>query len=334
MSDSTSDVVTIGVLGAAKISGRALLVPAAETDGVEVTMIAARDRSRAEAQAAEHGISGVVADYEAVLASEVDAVYNPLPISLHHPWTIAALEAGKHVLCEKPFASNTALAEEMVAAGVRADRVLMEAFHWRYHPLAGRIREILDGGSLGTITHIDAGFTVAIPAADDVRQSFELAGGALMDLGCYPVQWARFVGGEPEVVSAEMTEGRPHVDVITDIELSFAGGATGHVHTAMNDGVGQDAWLEVQGSSGTLRVTNPIAPHQGHRLDLTLEGQPTATETVDGRTTYHHQIEAFRDAVRDGVSVPTGGDDAVNTMRVIDAAYVAAGFPVRGTSPA
>jgi len=327
--------LTIGVLGAAKISGPALLQPALDTNGVRVATIAARDRGRAQAQADEFGIFDVVDSYEAVLASDVDAVYNPLPISLHHEWTLAALAAGKHVLCEKPFASNASEAREMVAAADEAGLVLMEAFHWRYHPLAARIAErIVD---VGRIDHIEAAFTVEISPDDDVRQSAELSGGALMDLGCYPAQWIRFAGrGEPSVVASMMVQGRPNVDITTDIDLHFDAGATAHLHTAMHPGCGLKAFLEVQGEHGVVRVDNPIAPHHGHQLTFrpAIDGAPSGNEeleTVEGNTTYHHQLEAFRDAVVDGVAVPTGGDDAINTMRLIDDAYVAAGLPIRGS---
>jgi len=324
--------VRIGVLGAAKISQNALFAPAADTDGVEVHAIAARSRERAEAQASEVGIPVVHDSYEALLADdEVDAVYNPLPISLHKEWTIAALDAGKHVLCEKPFASNAEEAREMVAAGQRCERELMEAFHWRYHPLAARISEIVHGGELGRLLYVDSGFTVPVPEDDDVRQSWELSGGALMDLGCYPVQWVRFVmGEEPRVVSASMDQGRPNVDVRTDIELETSTGVTGQVHTAMTLDRGVVAWLTVQGIDGAMMVENPIAPHRGHRIELTFDDE-TTHEDVEGLTTYHYQLEAFRDAIVDGAPFPTGGQDAIANMELIDAAYRAAGLPVRGT---
>ena len=326
------ETLTIGVLGAAKISPRALLEPAMDTDSVTVTVIAARDRSRAEAQASEFGIDSVADSYEAVLASDVDAVYNPLPISLHHEWTIKALRAGKHVLCEKPLASNAERAAEMVAVANEQGLVLMEAYHWRYHPFAHRVRELIESGAVGSIEHIEAAFTVPIDATDDVRHSWELDGGALMDLGCYPVQWVRFVAGsEPRIVAATMLEGRPRVDVITDIDLEFDGGITCHIHTAMHDEAARVAYVEVRGSSGVLHAENPVSPHHGHMIRVSPDGGTESRETVEGRTTYHHQLEAFRDAVLHGAPVVTGGEDAVATMRVIDAAYEAAGLPARGT---
>ena len=328
-----SSDLTIGVLGAAKISPPALLQPALDTEGVAVTVIAARDRSRAQAQADEFSIASVVDSYDEVLASDVHAIYNPLPIVHHREWTLKALAAGKHVLCEKPFASNAAEAADMVAAANDAGLVLVEAFHWRYHPLAARIAQRLS--DVGTMKHIDADFSVEIRPEDDVRQSYELSGGALMDLGCYPAQWIRFVGscagrGEPAVVSAEMVQGRPKVDITTTVQLRFDDGVTATLCTAMHPGVERGASLTVTGDAGVLHVVNPIAPHHGHELVFTPTGGEPERETVDGRTTYHHQLEAFRDAVVDGVPTPTGGADSIATMELIDAAYLAAGLPIRG----
>lgn len=321
--------LTIGVLGAAKISPPALLEPAADIDGVAVTAIAARDRSRAQSQADAFGISQVCDSYEEVLASDVDAIYNPLPINVHHEWTLKALAAGKHVLCEKPFASNAAEAREMVAAADAAGLVLVEAFHWRYHPLAERIAERVD--EIGPVRHIEASFSVEISPTDDVRQSYELSGGALMDLGCYPAQWIRFVGeGEPTVAAATMEEGRPGVDVTTTIDLEFVDGATARLFTSMAPGAERGAALTVSGDGGVVRVVNPIAPHHGHQLTFEPTEGDAETEVVDGLTTYHHQLMAFRSAVVDGATVPTGGADAVATMELIDAAYTAAGLPLRG----
>jgi predicted dehydrogenase len=324
----------IGVLGAAKISPRALLVPAIETPGVEVVAIAARDRARAEAQAREFSIARVHDTYDDVLADpDVDAIYNPLPINQHLRWGLAALAAGKHLLQEKPLTSNAEEARRLVDAAEAADLVMMEAFHWRYHPMAARIRSLLDAAVIGEIRHVSAAFDVPIDPADDVRQSWELSGGALMDLGCYPVQWVRFaVGAEPRVVAARMTEGRPPVDLITEIDLAWDSGVTGSVHTAMNLGVPFAAWLEVIGTAGTLRATNPLAPHSGNRIRVDA-GDRQIDEEVEGSTTYHHQIEAFRDAVVDGAPFPTGGADSIANMELIDAAYRAAGLPPRGVGP-
>ncbi|MEZ5279320.1 MAG: Gfo/Idh/MocA family oxidoreductase [Acidimicrobiales bacterium] len=323
----------MGVLGAAKISASALYHPVATNPDVELVAIAARDRGRAQQHAAEHSIASVEDTYEDVLArDDIDAIFNPLPISLHHQWTIAALQAGKHVLCEKPFASNAAQAAEMVAVGRNEGRVLVEAFHWRYHPMATRIDELVD--AVGGATRIDALFNAPVPADDAVRRSWELSGGALMDLGCYPVQWTRFAArAEPTNIQARMRTHAPTgselVDSQTELWLEFSGGCVAHVSTSMDDEFA--AHLAVEGPNGRFVVHNPLAPHMGNRIDIELNGR-SSTETVEGLTTYQHQMAAFVDAVRNGVAVPTGGADSVATMLVIDRAYVAAGLPRRGSA--
>ncbi len=319
-----------GVLGAANISQKALYDPVADTPGVELAAIAARNRDRAEAHAEQFGIARVYDTYEEVLADpEVHAIYNPLPISLHHEWSGRSLNAGKHVLSEKPFAANARLARQLAGTAERTGLLCVEAFHWRYHPLAARIAQILESGVLGEIQSVDAAFDVYVDPADDVRQSFELGGGALMDLGCYPVQWARFVmpGDEPNVVSATMRQGRPGVDVDTVITIAYPNGVPGELRTRMTEGTEFHASLTVVGADGTLEVWNPLSPHTGNRVRVESAG---IDEEVEGRTTYHYQLEAFEQAVVHGNTVPTGGADAIANMDLIDAAYRAAGLPVRG----
>lgn len=346
-----SSSLRIGVLGAAKISPPALLTPALETEGVEVVAIAARSRSRAQAQADEFGIERVYDTYDEVLADpDVDAIYNPLPIVSHLEWGLKALAAGKHLLQEKPLTSNAAEARSLVEAADAAGLVMMEAFHWRFHPLAERLRELLHERVIGDLTSVEAAFSVPIDPTDDVRHAYELSGGALMDLGCYPAQWVRFaVGAEPEVVSATMVQGRPGTDIITDIELRWPATGdraeiTGAIHTAMDADAQRRADLDIVGTLGRIHVVNPIAPHHGHRLTVTIDegkhserehgerthGEREHSEEVEGRTTYHHQLEAFRDAVLHGGPRLTGGQDSIATMELIDAAYLSAGLPLRG----
>src|SRR5436190_23731092 len=149
--------VRIGVLGAAKIAPAALIKPARKLDEIDVSAIAARDRAKAESFAAKHGIPNVHDGYQALIDDpSIDAIYNPPPNGLHGRWTIAALEAGKHVLCEKPFTANADEAEEVAAVARRTGLVVMEAFHYRYHPLAVRLVTLLRSGELGSIRHVDA----------------------------------------------------------------------------------------------------------------------------------------------------------------------------------
>src|SRR6201985_1995904 len=173
--------VRIGVFGAARITPTALIKPARGNAEVVVAAVAARDLSRAQAFAAKHGIARVHDSYAALIADpDLDAVYTPLPTGLHGRWTRAALTAGKHVLCEKPFTANAAEAREIAALAADSDRVVMEAFHYRYHPLTLRAEEIIASGELGTLQHVEAALCFPLPKFSDIRYNYELAGGATM----------------------------------------------------------------------------------------------------------------------------------------------------------
>ncbi len=330
MPDSTP--LRIGILGAARIAPMALVRPSLQVPEAVVTAVAARDPGRAQAFAAKHGLARALPGYDALIADpEIDAVYNPLPNSLHCEWTIRALEAGKHVLCEKPMASNTAEAERMAEAARKTGRVLMEAFHYRYHPLAARVREIIDSGELGAIRHVEGHMCIPLPFPNDIRYRYDLAGGATMDTGCYAINMVRFLAGaEPEVVRAEARLSSAQVDRYMEADFRFADGRTGRMTCALFSAALLRVSASVRGDAGQLNVFNPVAPHLFHRLRWrTASG--TRTERVQGDATYTHQLRAFVAAVRQGTPVPTDPADAIANMRVIDAVYRAAGLTPRGT---
>jgi predicted dehydrogenase len=323
--------VRFGILGAAKIAPTALIVPSLQGDEARAVVVAARDAERAKRFAEEHQIPRVVASYEQVVNDpEVDVVYNPLPMSLHAEWTIKALRAGKDVLCEKPFAANAREAEEMVRVANETGRFLVEAFHYRYHPLFERILAVVRSGKLGKLATLDGKFVVAIKDRNDLRHRYETAGGATMDLGCYPLHWMRQVmGEEPEVVSARAEQGAPKVDLTMEAELLFPSGARGKMLTSMADQWAYSTTLELVGERGRLHVRNPLAPHGGHELVLEIDGDKS-TEQVSGQTTFRHQLVAFVKALRGDRKLPTMGQDSINNMKLIDAVYRASGLPVRG----
>lgn len=328
---SELDLIRIGVLGAARIAPKALIEPARNVDGVVVSRVAARDPERAREFGLEHGVAGIEPDYEALINSDaVDVVYNPLPMSEHHHWTIAALRAGKDVFCEKPFASNADEAAEMVEVGRETGRVLVEAFHYRYHPLFNRILELVRAGTIGAVEGVEGRFAVPIPPEGNIRWSWALSGGSLMDLGCYPTSWVRHITGEePEVVSAVATEGPAHIDVTMDAELRFPSGATGHVHSSMDPACSRDIQLTIVGSAGRIEALNPMAPQMGNRLSITTE-RGTTTGPIEAGISYEHQLRAFVDHLRHDTPFPTQGADSIGNMAAIDAMYRAAGLPVRG----
>ena len=331
MSESTTPL-RIGILGAARIAPMALIRPARQVPDASIVSVAARDPARARAFAAKHGIARVADTYDALLADpEIDAIYNPLPNSLHAEWTIKALEAGKHVLCEKPLAANAEEARAMAAAATRCDRILVEAFHYRYHPLAARMKSILDSGVLGAIRHIEATMCIPLLLPGDIRYRWELAGGATMDVGCYTISLVRFLAGaEPEVVRADARLASPRVDRRMTAELRFPDGGSGRITCSLFSSQLLRLGAVVRGEHGELRVFNPFAPHFYHRLSVrTAHGR--TTERVAGDATYTHQLRAFVAAVR-GAAAPVDIADAVANMQVIDAVYEKAGLPKRGSA--
>jgi predicted dehydrogenase len=326
-----SSPLRIGILGAARIAPMALIRPARQVPEALVVAVAARDRGRAQAFATKHGIPKVLDSYDALLADpEIDAIYNPLPNSLHCEWTIRALQAGKHVLCEKPIASNAAEAERMAAAARDTGRVLMEAFHWRYHPLASRIRAIIDAGEIGAVRHVEAHLCIPLLRPGDIRFRRDLAGGATMDVGCYTINIVRFLAGaEPEVVRAAARLSSPGVDRYMEADFRFADGRTGRMTCSLLSAVLLRVSARVRGDRGEIAVLNPLAPQIYHRLTVRTE-HGKRTEHLRGDATYTYQLRAFVGAVRDGAAIPTGPDDAIANMRVIDAVYLKAGLEPRG----
>ena len=322
-----------GVLGAARIAPPALVKPAREVPEATVLALAARDRSRAEGFARKHGIPRVHATYAELLADpEVDAVYNPLPNSLHCEWTVRALEAGKHVLCEKPLASNADEARHMAEAAQKTGRVLMEAFHYRYHPLAARMREIVTSGELGRVRWLEAALCFPLLRRGDIRFDLSLAGGALMDAGCYAVNCVRFLAGaEPEVASARARLASPGVDRRMDAELRFEGDRSGRITASLLSSSLLRLSARVVGDEGELAVLNFVMPQLFHRLRVkTLRG--SRSERVAGDATYTHQLRSFVRAVREGAPFETDAADGIANMRAIDAIYRAAGLEPRGTA--
>lgn len=322
--------IRIGILGAASVAPQSLIIPARENGEVVVAAVAAREVSRAEAFAAQHNITRVHSSYEALIDDpDLDAVYNPLPNALHGRWTRAALAGGKHMLCEKPFTANAAEAREIAELAATSDRVVMEAFHYRYHPLVLRVEQIIAAGVLGKLKRVEATMCFPLPKFSDIRYNYALAGGATMDAGCYAVHMARAFGGStPEVVSARVKLRDSQVDRAMTAELRFAGGHTGRVRCSMWSSRLLQLSAKVVGERGELRVLNPVLPQLFHRLSVrTADGN--RVERFPRRASYAYQLDAFAAAVLRDEPVKTGPDDAIENMTVIDAIYRAAGLPLR-----
>ncbi len=328
----------IGVLGAARITPMALLRPLKEVAGVAVVAVAARDRGRAAVFAADHGIARVVDSYAALFADpDVDAIYNPLPNSHHKALTIDALNAGKHVLVEKPIAANAADAAAMRDAAVKSGKVLMEAFHWRYHPLT--LRVLADIEQLGRLSSVRTSMCVPFLRPSDIRFDFALAGGALMDTGCYAVNMARTFSGVAGTTKRLLVDDSsplllakdPRVDRAFKAQMHTEDGACAvSIHCSLLSSTLFAMRAVIEGEHGSIDVWNPVAPQFGHLLRTRIKGVSTTTR-VKGKSTYAHQLEAFRDAVVDGKAFASTADDGVANMALIDSLYVKAGMPLRAS---
>jgi xylose dehydrogenase (NAD/NADP) len=309
-----------GILSTAQINDK-FLAGVAESRECAVLAVASRDSARAERYAAARGIERAYGSYEALLADpDVDAVYISLPNSLHLEWTRRALEAGKHVLCEKPLSRRPADVRAAFDLAERHDRLLMEAFMYRHHPQAARVVELVASGAIGRLRVIRASFSFHFSDPADVRLSAELEGGALMDVGCYCVSAARLLAGEPELVSGTQVLGGDGVDVIFTGWMRFDGEVTAHFDSGL---VLDDRFdLEVVGEEGSLFVADPWHC-QTPGIELR---RADATEHIDIAPANSYGLEADNLAAAiHGEGVPLlGRADAEGQARAIEALYASA----------
>jgi len=319
-------MVRWGLMSTARINA-AVIPGLKESPESELVAVASRTEERAAEYAREWGIPHAHGSYEALLGDpDVDAVYISLPNGPHVEWSIRALEAGKHVLCEKPLARFPADVERAFDAAEREDRLLMEAFMWRHHPQTQRLHELVNGGAIGELRLVRATFSFTL-RAEDVRLDPALAGGALMDVGCYCVSGSRLLAGEPLQVSARQVLGPSGVDMRLAGTLVFPGDVLAQVDCAFDLPFRQG--LEAVGSEGTLRVATPWgidAP------GIVLErGGNSERIDVEPADRYRLQSDNFSRAIR-GLEQPLlGRDDALGQARAIDGLYRSAehgGVPV------
>jgi D-xylose 1-dehydrogenase (NADP+, D-xylono-1,5-lactone-forming) len=288
---------------------------AATPDGVEIAAVASRDGARAQAYAHEHGIPRSHSSYEALLEDdELDAVYISLPNSMHHEWTLKAIEAGKHVLVEKPYSRRAADVDEAWDAADRAGLVVMEAFMYRHQPQAAKAAELVAGGAIGRLRAIHAVFSFRLDDLENIRALPELEGGALMDLGCYCVSGSRLLGGEPERAYGEQALGSTGVDMDFHGLLRFPDDVVARFEASF--AVPERQRLEAFGDEGTLVVEAPWRVDWGGRL--LLNDEPVAVEQPDS---YELELANFAAAVAGAVPPLLGRDDALQQARVIEALY-------------
>jgi predicted dehydrogenase len=313
-----SEPLRLGLLSTAKINDR-ILDGARPSDDVEVVAVASRDAAKAQAYASRHGIERAHGSYEALLADDqVDAVYISLPNGLHHEWSLAALRAGKHVLCEKPYSRRSREVEEAFAEAAERGLVLTEAFMYRHHPQTRRVRQLVDDGAVGRLRLIRAAFSFPLADPTDIRAQPELDGGALMDVGCYCVSGARLIAGEPERVLGEEVRGPTGIDEAFAGILRFPGDVVAQFDCSFALPVRQE--LEVLGDDGVLRVGAPWRTDWGGEVTL-RRGDGTERIDVPEADAYRLELENLATAVR-GLGAPLlDHADALGQARALEALY-------------
>jgi xylose dehydrogenase (NAD/NADP) len=315
-----------GIVSTAKINER-VLPELRQSAQVELLAVASRSQESADSYAAQEGIPRAYGSYEALLADEdVEGVYIPLPNSMHVEWSLKALEAGKHVLCEKPMSRRTAEVERAFDAADRAGRILSEGFMYRHHPQTRRAKELVEAGEIGELRVLRASFGFTLERSEDVRLNPDLDGGALMDVGCYCVSGTRLFGGEPEIAIGRQVVGPSGVDMRFAGTLVFPGDLIAHFDCGFD--VPDNSLLEAVGSRGTLRIPRPFLIGDP-AIELLLDGEVERVE-VPAADSYQLEFEDVSAAIRGGGEPLLGRDDAVGQARAIEALYASAG---RGGEP-
>ncbi|HSC04867.1 MAG TPA: Gfo/Idh/MocA family oxidoreductase [Solirubrobacteraceae bacterium] len=312
--------VTWGIISTARIN-RLFLEGARKASGVEIVAVASRDRAKGQEYARENEIPKVHDSYEALLGDpDVEAIYIPLPNSMHVDWSIRALQNGKHVLCEKPLSRRAKEVERAFDAAEQNGRLLMEAFMWRHNPQTARLTELLNEGAVGRIRMIRAAFGFVTNDPANVRLQAGLDGGGLMDVGCYCVSATRLIAGEPERVSAEQSLGGDGVDVAFAATMRHANDVISH----FDCGLALDSrdLLEVVGDAGSVRLDDPWHC-RNPGINLTRGGATERIE-IEKENSYGLEAENFSAAIRGETEPLLNRADAIAQARCIEGLYEAA----------
>jgi xylose dehydrogenase (NAD/NADP) len=317
-------IVTFGFLSTARINDH-LLAAARDSKLVRVLAVASREQQRAETYAREHSIERAYGAYDELLADpDVEAVYISLPNALHVEWSIRALEAGKHVLCEKPLTRRPQDVERAFDVAELEGRLLMEAFMFRHHPQTRLVKQLVDEGAIGQLRAMRAAFSFDLLAErdeDDVRLNAELDGGALMDVGCYCVSGARLLAGEPERVWGEQVPAPSGVDLAFYGMLRFPGDVVAQFHASLALPFKQE--LEVLGAEGSLLVEAPWRVDLGGDVFLRRDSAVERIE-VEEADAYRLELENLAAAMRGEATPLLGRDDAAGQAAAIAALYASA----------
>jgi predicted dehydrogenase len=321
------DKVKWGVLGAASIATRKVIPGMQKGEWSEIAAIASRDLRKAEEAAGTLGIAKAYGSYEELLADgEIEAIYNPLPNHLHVPWSIKAAEAGKHVLCEKPVSLSVAEAKTLLAARERCGVKIGEAFMVKTHPQWLRTRELIRKGVIGELRAIVGAFSYFNRDPQNVRNNPEWGGGAMMDIGCYPITTSRFIFGEEPVRVAGLIERDPDfkTDRLASAMLEFPSGQA--VFTCSMQLVAYQR-MQFLGTKGRIEMEIPFnaPPDRGCRIFIDdgrdVFGGGIRIETIPVCDQYTVQGDAFSRAIREGGEVPVPLEDAIGNMAVIEAVF-------------
>ena len=329
--DNARKPLRIGILGAAGIAPRAIVFPAHATNH-QLVAVGARDKSRAEEFAKQYQIKKAYGSYQEVIDDpDVDVIYNALHNGAHAPWNIKALAAGKHVLSEKPSVSNAAEAKEVLAATNKSGKVFMEAFHYYYHPMFQRLLTIIKSGEIGEVIKVESALLTPTPDKKDLRMQFALAGGSLMDVGCYALHSQRMISqlisdGEPTIVKTDSNAEDGEVDTKLYVQLKYPNGVSGLARGDMETPV-FNAPLTVTGSKGSVHLPNFVSALDP-RVIVDLAGNKRV-EHMPSLSTYTYQLLAFAEAIDLGKALKTDAKDALVQATLIDAAYLAANLPLR-----
>jgi predicted dehydrogenase len=333
----TTKPFKIGILGASRACCAALIAEATSLrEHIVIDAIASRDPSKATNFATLHGIPRVLTTYAELVADpEIDAVYNGLPNSMHYEWSMRALGAGKHVLCEKPLACNAEEAQHLVSTAERNELVLAEGMHYRFIPVTGKMKEYVVSGALGAVQHISA--NLCVPAAvpkDDIRFQYDLGGGATLDCGCYPINLIRYIiDAEPTVVAARAKTIVPRVDRWMRADLMLPSGVTARMTCCLRGFVRANFEVCVSGTLGEMKVWAPyFSSDKLHRIRIATKTRNWIEEVRADHTSYWYQLRSFSGAMRQEQPFPLDPRDAVANMKIIDSIYEKAGLGKRGRS--
>lgn len=311
-----------GIIGTARIN-RSLIPPLRLSLRNQLLGVASRDAAKARAYADERGIPKSYGSYEALLADdEIDVVYIPLPNNLHAEWAIKAAQAGKHVLCEKPLALSVEEVDKMRSAANEAGTVLMEAFMYRFHNRTRLVKSMVDEGQIGALHHIKGGFTFALNREGDVRWDNNLGGGCLWDVGCYPLNYARYIAGEePTHVFGHRVNGESGVDISFTAQLTFPGNVTAQFDAGFRTQFRM--YTEVSGSEGSIYL--PMAFKPGIRSYIHLSrGNDTTRIAVDGSLLYLDEVEEMASCIHEGRQPILSLTDSRANVAAIRALYKSA----------